>query len=61
MQYGELVILTKLKGTSVVPVDAHINLDVQRYLLRCRGVASEHKGCELYHKEDFNHSFYRSS
>ena len=46
-------ILTKLKGTSIAPEDAHIDLDVQRYLWRCRGIVSEHKGCKLYQKEDF--------
>ena len=31
-----------------------MELDVWRYITENRGIASEHKGYTMYHKEDFN-------
>ena len=42
-----------LKGKSTSPVEAQIDLDVQRWLWRGKGVQSNHLGYKLYEKEDF--------
>ena len=46
-------IVTNLKGNSTAPVEAKIDLDVQRYLWNGNGVVAEHTGYKLYYKEDF--------
>lgn len=45
--------LRSLKGKSSTPVYVQIDIDVQRYLWRDRGVVSEHPGYKLYNKVDF--------
>ena len=42
-----------LKGKSTTPVDAQIDLDLQRWLWKGKGVQSEHLGYKLYEKQDF--------
>ena len=42
-----------LKGKSTTPVDAQIDLYLQRCLRKGKGVQSEHLGYKLYEKQDF--------
>ena len=46
-------IVTNLKGNSTAPMEAKMDLDVQRYLWNGKGVVAEHTGYKLYYKEDF--------
>lgn len=45
---------TNIKRTSIAPVAVLMDLDIQRYLWRGKGVALEHKGYTLYNREDFS-------
>ena len=46
-------IVTNLKGNSTAPVEAKMDLDVQRYLWNGKGVVAEHTGYKLYYKAFF--------
>ena len=46
-------VLTSLKGKSVSPVYATMNLDIYRYIFHGKGTDCEHRGHRLYSANDF--------